>query len=453
MTLEHEMKIPQKPPGINALFAKTDASSFGRIIELVQNREFNANYVHWDKLRRLPPPKGHTAEEWWLALKMARKGMLRPISLKDKCGAPFQFCVPELVQEALHSIDMGAGSSIGVPEPITNPQTKDRYLIRSLMEEAITSSQLEGAVTTREVAKEMIRSGRPPRDNSEQMILNNYLTMLEITHLKDRSLTPEMVFEIHRKVTKETLEDPTAAGRFRRSDEIRVVRDDYGVVFHEPPLAEQLDARLNAMCDFANGNSPDFFVHPVVRAIILHFWLAYDHPFIDGNGRTARALFYWSMLHGGYWLFEFVSISNILRKAPSKYARAFLCTETDDNDLTYFIVAQVEVIQKAIEALHEYINAKTAEVQQLESHVRALNLFNHRQGVLILHALKHPYQHYTFTSHQMSHNVVYQTARLDLLDLHKHGLLVKRKRGKEMEFTVPADLGDRLRKLEKDARG
>jgi Fic family protein len=62
--------------------------------------------------------------------------------------------------------------------------------------------------------------------------------------------------------------------------------------------------------------------------------LGYEHPFEDGNGRTARALFYWSMLNQGFWLTEFLTVSKILRKAPAKYARSFLYTEQDSNDLT-----------------------------------------------------------------------------------------------------------------------
>jgi Fic family protein len=249
-----------------------------------------------------------------------------------------------------------------------------------------------------------------------------------------------------------TLEDRTAAGRFRRADEKRVVGDDFGEIYHEPPPAGELDERLEAMCEFANAKTPGFFVHPVLRSIILHFWLAYDHPFVDGNGRTARALFYWSMLGHGYWLFEFISISSILRKAPIQYGRSFLYTETDDNDLTYFIVAQTKVIRRAIDELHAYIDGKTAEVREMESHVRALDLFNHRQVELIRHALKHPHQQYTIAGHQKSHNVVYQTARTDLLDLRKRGVFDWKKRGRQMVFVAPGDLAQRLRKLEKQAR-
>lgn len=421
------------------------------VLSLVGVQIASEHYLHWDKLRFHPPPEGLTLEEWWLAIKLQRNGVLKAIPLNDKQGKPFCFCTPDLVQQELHAIDVGAGGSIGIPEPITNPHTRDRYLIRSLMEEAITSSQLEGAVTTREVAKEMIRTGRPPRDTSEQMILNNFVTMQQITKLKEEPLSPKMVFDIHRMVTEKTLEDTTAAGRLRRADEKRVVGDDFGNVYHEPPPSADLETRLAVMCDFANAKTPGFFVHPALRAIILHFWLAYDHPFVDGNGRTARALFYWSMLRSKYWLFEYISISNILRKAPIKYGRSFLYTETDDNDLTYFIVAQSKVIRTAIDGLHTYIDRKTAEVREMESFIRALDIFNHRQVDLIGHALKHPFHQYTIASHQKSHSIVYQTARTDLLDLRKRGILDRKKRGRQMVFVSPSDLVDRLRKLEKQA--
>ncbi len=422
-----------------------------QLFSLMRKAKTQRHYLHWEKLRRLSPPPGVNHREWWMVEKLSRMDALKPIPLMDKAQRPFQFAVTEMVLEELHQIDLGAGGLVSVPEPITNPQTRDRYLVSSLMEEAITSSQLEGAVTTREVAKEMMRSGRKPRDTSEQMILNNYVTMQRIRSLKASALSPELVFEIHRLVTDKTLDDPTAAGRFRHADEKRVVGDDFGQVYHNPPPAEELTERIASMCAFANGETPGHFVHPAVRAIILHFWLAYDHPFVDGNGRTARALFYWAMLHRGYWLFEFISISNILRKAPMNYARSFLYTETDDNDLTYFIIAQTQVIRRAVAELHAYIERKTADLRDVELRMRALDLFNHRQVEIIRNALKHPGQRYTFTSHKQSHNVVYQTARTDLLDLSERGVLEKRKKGKQMVFIAPADLSARLLKLEKEA--
>lgn len=444
------MRFPQSPPKIQTLLSCLKSPDrLLQLLNLNRGSSQTGEYLHWDKLRRLKVPDGLTHEEWWLSLKLARREQLKPMGLKDSHGNPFVFSIQEKVLEVLHRMDLDMGGQIGMPEPIANPQTRDHYLIRSLMEEAITSSQLEGAVTTRKVAQEMIRSGRKPQDTSEQMILNNFQTMQKIREWKALKLTPELVLQIHALVTEKTLEDPTAAGRFRTPQEKRVVADDTGEVFHNPPPAETLANRMVAMCAFANGESPASFVHPVVRAILLHFWLAYDHPFVDGNGRTARALFYWALLHYNYWLFEFVSISHILRKAPAKYSRSFLYTETDDNDCTYFLMAQLQVIQQAIEELHSYLVRKTGELRQVEASLREQVELNHRQLEVLRHALKHPGYRYTIVGHQKSHQVVYQTARTDLLELAKKGLLLQRKKGRQLGFIAPQDLSARLPKLGK----
>jgi len=404
------------------------------------------DYRHWDELKYRTPPAGLTHEGWWLALKYQRMVGWKSIPLKDKRGCSFGFSIPDRISKQLHGIDLGAGGRIGMPEPVTNPETRDQYLIRSLMEEAITSSQLEGAVTTREVATAMLRSGRKPKDRSEKMILNNYRAMRLIREVKDRPLTPELVFEIHRAITEGTLDKPDAAGRFRRTDELVTVEDDAGEIMHLPPAADELTERLQAMCEFANEKDSEPFVHPVIRAMILHFWLAYDHPFLDGNGRTARALFYWAMLHSDYWLFEFISISDVLKRAPAKYYKAFLHTETDGNDLTYFLLHQSDVIRKAIESLHEYIARKTREARENQSRLRDMRHLNHRQQTLVGHALRHPGTVYTIEGHQRSHDTAYNTARTDLLGLADQGLFLKGQSGKKMVFHPTSDLETTLRK-------
>lgn len=445
------MKRPQNPPDFTELWEEMEetraSDRFASILQAASSQGSASKYRHWDKLRHLKPPGDLSHREWWLAIKLYRINQRKEVLLKDLDGRPFVYLLPDPIPERLHQIDQSAAGRIQMPEPITNPETKDRYLVASLVEEAITSSQLEGAATTRRVAREMIRTGRPPRDRSERMILNNFLTMQRIGKLKNERLTNDLVFEVHRLVTEEALDDPSAAGRFRRADERIDVGDDYGNVFHIPPPADQLQERMAAMCQFANGGTTGAFVHPVIRSIILHFWLAYDHPFVDGNGRTARALFYWSMLHHGFWLCEFISISEIIRKAPARYGRAFLYTETDDNDLTYFLLYHLNVIRRAIDELHAYVKRKTKQLQALESELRGIVVLNHRQRAIISHALRHPHHQYTIESHRRSHNVVYETARTDLLDLAERGLLDKAKMRREWRFTPVRDLEGKLGRL------
>jgi Fic family protein len=440
------MRTPKKAPGLyDVLAGPTDLQ---RIIGLSSSLPTTGKYLHWDILRHLKPPEGYAREEWWAVLKLRRQGQAKRVPLTDSQGKPFTYSTVDPTTEMLQKIDQGAGGFIRMPDQITNPEVKEQYYVSSLIQEAITSSQLEGAATTRSVAKEMIRTGRPPRDKSEQMILNNFLTLRRISDLKGKPLSIDLILEIHRIITEKTLEHDSAAGRFRLPNERIAVVDMYGEVFHDPPPAAQLADRMQLMCDFANGKTPEEFVHPVIRSIILHFWLAYNHPFVDGNGRVARALFYWSMLRHGYWLFEFVSISQIILKAPAKYGRAFLYTETDDNDLTYFLLQQLNVIGRAIKELHAYIERKTSMLQAIESRLRGMTILNHRQQALISHALRHPHQRYTISSHQMSHNVVYQTARTDLLDLEHHGLLIGRKVGRTWYFTASPDIEEKLSRLD-----
>lgn len=441
------MKAPEIPPNWQLLLGKLAkprlAEVFARLAEVAKKDR----YLPWAEVHRRPAPFSFDHEEWWVALKFGRMARLRAVPLRDKSGAHFQLGVPDELSARLHEIDRGLGFAVNVPEAVTSPEMRDYYVASSLIQEAITSSQLEGAATTREVAKEMLRSGRQPRDKSERMILNNYRTMRRIRELKETKLTPESVLELHALVTDGTLDKPDAAGRLRRADEKIRVEDFEGNIFHEPPAAVELTDRLNAMCDFANGSAPDFFVHPVVRAIVLHFWLAYDHPFVDGNGRTARALFYWSMLRQDYRLFEFISISQILLRAPTQYARAFLYTEGDGNDLTYFILHQAEVIREAVQALHDYVERKTKELRAAEKKLRGLEGFNHRQQALLAHALREPNTRYTIEGHRRSHGVTFQTARTDLFGLVGRGLLTVQKEGRTNIFRAPEDLGEKLTKL------
>lgn len=345
-------------------------------------------------------------------------------------------------------MDQEASGRITIADTVTNPATRDRYVLTSLIEEAITSSQLEGASTSRKVAKEMLRSGREPVTHSERMIANNFKAMQFVVKNQQRTMTPDFLYEIHRIVTAGTLDDDDAAGRLQRPEEVRVrVFGDGEQVLHTPPLAAELPARLDVMCDFANGSLETGWIHPVVRAIVLHFWMGYDHYFEDGNGRTARAVFYWSMLRQGYWLSEFLTISTILRKAATAYANSFLLTESDDNDLTYFVLHHLRVLDKALTDLQKYLQRKMAEVAEVESLLRPGTGLNHRQRALLGEALRDSHAVFTIDGHRRLHQVTYQTARTDLLDLTDRELLTQDRVGRAYVFIPSADLGAHLRSL------
>jgi Fic family protein len=442
---DFEMRLPEAPPQIPELFGSIDLNTRLPAIFLAGiGPTVDGEYRHWDEIRHQTPPDGLNRREWWLGIKMARNQVARRLSLRATDGSSFTYCLTDETLGFLHWIDQHAAGEILVSEGVTEPGDQSRYLVSSQIEEAITSSQLEGATSTRKVAQEMLRSGRAPRDRSELMILNNFRAMSRIREFAAQPITPELVYDLHRILTEGTLENASAAGRPQLPGETRVrVFDPEARVVHTPPPADELAERISLMCEFANDTSGNPFVHPVIRAVLVHLWLAYDHPFEDGNGRTARALFYWSMLNSGYWMFEYLSISSILRGAPSQYARSFLLTETDSNDATYFILYQLHVIRRAIDEMIEYLRRKLSEVRQTVRLLRA-GAFNYRQVALLTHALRHANAEYTARSHATSHRVTEQSARTDLLDLEARGYLARRVAGKKFVFYPVDDLAAQL---------
>ncbi|MET9673452.1 Fic family protein [Streptomyces sp. NPDC006482] len=447
------MKRPMPPPDPDELIKSLlNSKNTEKVARIFVNPGAGPadEYMPWEKVRFKNPPEGLTHEEWWAKIKITRRQMQRKLPLVDVNGNHFTFALPDRVLRALEQVTRDASGKITISEQVTNPGTRDRYLVNSLIEEAINSSQLEGASTTRRVAKEMLRVGRAPRSRDERMIVNNFQAMRMIGDIKERLLTPDLICEIHRIVTDGTLDNPDASGRFQLPGEERVgVFADDGELLHTPPPAEMLPERIERLCKFANGQLDEgSYIPPVLRAITVHFMIGYDHPFEDGNGRTARALFYWAMLNQGYWLTEFVAISQILKNAPVKYAHSYLYSEDDENDLTYFHLHQLDVLQRSISTLHSYLATKAREVKELQKKISgAAARFNHRQMALLEYATKNPAASVTAQSHMSSHNVVYETARQDLIGLEEQGLLVKRRSGRSFVWSPAPDLETRLHAL------
>ena len=350
------MKRPPKAPQIDDLFAGIELDR--ATTEILFNGHIDAtpggHYYHWEQLRHRPPPDGLSPEQWWLGVKLARRQGRRALPLSDTEGNSFTYILTDEAFSMLQEIDQERAGRISLPEDVFNPRDRNQYLVSGLMEEAISSSLLEGAEISRRNAKKLLRSEGTPRTEAELMVVDNYRTMQHIRRDLESPLTVETVLSIHRMVTAETLQNPRHAGRMRQPGEERVVVGDHidpDSTHHQPPPAEELAERMDSLVSFANGAASEPDVHPVVRAIALHFYLAYLHPFVDGNGRTARALFYRSMLQQGYWLAKYISISRLLRQAPVQYGRAFLYTESDGADFTYFLLNQLSILHRSLNEL------------------------------------------------------------------------------------------------------
>lgn len=397
----------------------------------------NERYLYWDDFKHKKMPLGADPSDVWRALRLARRVGARQTPVIDTAGARFWYARTDEVDRALHIIDQQAGGRVSTVVDSLSSQRKQQYLVSSLMEEAIASSQIEGAATTRRVAKDMLVTRREPRDKAERMIMNNYEAMSRITDSLDEPLTPELIVSFQASLTADTLA-PEDIGRYRTAaDEIIIAADEgSGGVLHVPPPAYRLEQEIARLCDYANAQG-GAFEHPVLKAVVIHFWLAYLHPFVDGNGRTARALFYWYMLKQGYWLFEYLSVSRAIMSTRTKYYRAFLYSEIDDADLTYFITYHLHAVERALRDLWSHIERKQEQDASLVASSRETARFNERQRDVLTRIAEDGGAQFTIESLRAFYDVSYATARNDLLELAAEGYLDMTKHGRKFVFVAP----------------
>lgn len=378
----------------------------------------NDNYEYWDTVKYKKRPEHCSAVELWKRVRMSR--ILMTVYSWSKYKASFGFT--NKMQRLCHEFDMNFGQG-WMYQPDITEDSKKQYLKSSLMEEAIYSSMIEGAATTRKVAKEMLRLNKQPKDRSQQMIVNNYNTIQFISGHKDTPLSVELLLQIHRLITEKTLKNEDDAGRFRTMDDNIVVYDVIaGETVHTPPEADLLPQFAMDLCEYFNDRNAVPYVHPIIRGIIIHFMVGYFHPFVDGNGRTARALFYWYMLKEGYWMTEYLSISRVIAKSKKAYEKAYLYTEADEMDLGYFVNYNLKVLEQAYQELKSYIQRKQTEKKAAHQYIR-LGYINERQAQVIQRFVDDPDEIITVKDLQERFSISPTTAKQDIVHLVDRGLL------------------------------
>lgn len=406
----------EKPPSLKK-------NNLNEVYNILVNPDYTSlfnkidkEYLYWDRVKYLVPADVD-ASAFWHAVKIKRNLTAKTLTFGR---TEFKFSVTDSMQELLHSLDLNLGGSLGT-QGIIPEKDKTFYLVNSIMEEAIASSQMEGASTTRKVAKDMLRKQLKPKNKGQQMISNNYTTIRYLVENQSNEFSVEQLKEIQRLITHNTLANSEYEGSFRTSDDVMVIDSITGEVAHTPPSYMEIEQWIKELCDFAN-NDNELFIHPIIKGIIIHFMLSYIHPFVDGNGRTARSLVYWYMIKKGYWLTEYLSISRIIYRSKKKYEAAFLYTENDENDLSYFIRFNLETMQKAFEELKIYLQRKLSEQNDL-LYFKEISEINERQAHILKKLTEKPKTIFTAKELTTLFNVSIKTTRKDLQQLVLLGLM------------------------------
>ena len=411
----------EKPPTIKSdelgklMLDKSQNEALSSLIDKI-----NDEYEYWDSVKYKRLPLGcSSSRDLWLRTKVSR--VLAAVYPWPKYR--LWFGLTNKMQRMCHEFDLNFGGTWESRSMIPI-ESRERYLVSSLMEEAIYSSMMEGAVTTRKVAKEMLRRKITPKDKSQQMIHNNYQTIQFIVANKYNALTPELVMHIHQLMTDKTLDNTEDAGRLRTNDNVVVEDGITHEVVHDPPTFKVLPEFINDLCDYFNETDAKMFVHPIIKGIIIHYMVAYMHPFVDGNGRTARALFYWYMLKEKYWLTEYMSISRVIAKSKKAYEKSFQYVAADDRDLGYFISYNMRVLETSFKQLQDYIKRKQEEKVAANIFLQVGDI-NERQAQILKMFMDNPKGAITVRDLQDKFMISPTTAKNDILGLLQRGLLAE----------------------------
>lgn len=404
-------------------------------------------YRHWDALKhKRPLPAGFSREQAWYAVKLSRLFERKKSEIHTPDGHIFGWTKLGVFERYCHEFDLHTGGELITSVGDLRVDEKKRLVSKGLMDEAIASAQLEGADTTRAYAQKMLREKIKPRNESDQMILNNHKAMLLVeSEYKEKRLSMDLLLEMHSLLTEKTFDSEGETPRLRRlGEEMYVLEKADGIVYHKAPDVDFVMNELRRLVHFANHDD-EAFVHPIIKASMLHFWLGYLHPFTDGNGRLARVLFYWYLLSKGYWAFAYLPIAARIKQGGKKgYTMAYVYTEQDDYDLTYFISY---ILRKSLEAhkdFQKYVAGMRKSNAEIASAARTKHSLNDRQIQLIKYLGASTDNATTYASYVSVSGVSRATAINDLNDLLKKGFTKKKKVGRTVYVYGTSSIGKLL---------
>ncbi|NCB58496.1 MAG: Fic family protein [Gammaproteobacteria bacterium] len=418
-------------------------AKIGDYLDFYKPLDAKGRYLPFDEFRHRVPA-GLDEKLAWAVTKLSRNSQYLKLLPVGESTQECAFILTPLMQKTISQTDRHATTAaLEWMSSKIGEEKHFEYLLNDLInDEAISSSQLEGAATTTLIAKDMLKRKRKPRTPDEKMILGNFKMMNFAWENRHKPLSIDLIRELH-KVGVEGIDDEKyKPGVFRHTDDVVVVDSD-GETVHTPPPSSGIRERLKKVAAWINTSHDDAnssnYLHPLIKAIALHFSIGYEHPFRDGNGRVARSLFYWFMFKHDYAAFRYIAISVLLKAAPVKYGKSYLYTESDELDLTYFAEYQCNVILRAISSFKLAYQKSLEDIGAFNSWLWTSGLYkalNEKQKIIFQVAKNG--REKTFTASSVGENLgcSYNTASAALNGLAELNIFRKEKIGREWVFSM-----------------
>lgn len=382
--------------------------------KLISN--LNNNYVHWEKFKdmQLPDP-GFRADIWAKTTAEREQGFTRQLAIG---GTVYKWWISNAMEARLQQLDIGLAGGRDM-EVLLVPKHIHRHKTSALLDESIASAQLAGVSVSKKAAKEMLLKKRSPEDVNGQVCINIYRALQLAVSKSSEPLTEKLLLQLHQALTKDTIK-LKGIGNYRTNNKTDISCIDASAGY-KPADAKTIPGLMSAFLSLYNNDAEPFFVHPLVKACILHYLIVAIRPFKDGNGRMARLLAQMYLLRQGYWVAAFISVSNVISKFGIQYHKSFVQVQTDQNNIGYFIQFYLQSVQMAYKSIRGF--ALRISKEKVEKSVPKIPGYNERQTAVLQWLKEDGGKIVTIRELRSVYGVSKETARTDLTALVEKGWL------------------------------
>ncbi|MGN0457461.1 MAG: Fic family protein, partial [Eubacterium sp.] len=278
-----------------------------------------------------------------------------------------------------------------------------------------------------------IMKGLAPKDEEENRIFGLKQGFEFISH-KENKITEENIYKLYMMTIGNFLDDESKLkqGDFYRHDTVYVMSDR---VEHSGIDHKKLPEYMKSFVEFANAKDG---INDLLKAIMLHFYIAYLHPYFDGNGRMARLIQMWFLIQKGYESTLFVPFSSYVEKSRKKYYDAYTLVEENYKlsgviDITPFLIYFIQNV-------YEKMTGDTVKTNTLERYNSALSSgeITEKEAKLWQFVLS-AYAGDTFTTKQLERDfgdAAFATVRSFVLKFTDLGLLNAQKMKNKVLYSI-----------------
>ena len=394
-----------------------------------------AAHLNWEEFQAMPAPQSMSREAAWELMRLLNRSIGIEIPVPDLDGNDYWYHRTHQIADSIAQIQCLCRADSSLYRRLTATRNT-AILVRSRIDETIAAARLDGLAVSVEHYEEMLRTERAPRTDNERLVYNTLGALDQLEQLRNEPFSHELLMYLQNLVTEGVDIDALVHAERR----LGTVSFEY----ESGRTAEHAATQTKYICDYVNHVSGDIHDHAVFRALLLPDLFRFYQPLPSVNSQVGRLAFRLYTIKTGLPVLGLLPLSQtrldwedgklgstFVSQGPAQYAEG---RKSNGVDFTDYATLSVQLAQVALLDLSWKLHELERKDEELRELLQRDPEINHRQRSILGRALRNPQAEFRIAYHKTTHNVVYATARADLLELVEKGYLVAGKKGRAMVF-------------------